>query len=163
YTKPDDPIFGLRYINLSSIYRELKDFGRAHDFLQRGIDNWKNRYRPENQRLTSAYIPLALLFEEEGNLAGADETWQLAHSLRKRAYPSDHPALADTLAGLSRVAAYQGHWNQAYEGFRNAAKIYLRRQEIYDCAVQVDCITRGQSRTEKIALQDFLRAFYQLR
>ena len=162
YRSLDDPIFGLRYMNLSSIYRNLKKFEQARELVKMAIDNWKNKYGSEDYRLASAYITLALLLEEEGNLAESERTWQLAYSLRKPVYPSDHPSLADIVAGRARVAAYQLHWKEANEGLRDAAKIYLRRQEIYDCAFQIDCIARGQSRTEKVALQDFLRTFYEL-
>ena len=131
YYGEDHPLVGLRYSSLSANYREIGEFQKSETAITKGIEIFKANFGEKHDRLVSLFITKGLLYMETNRLPEALETWNESLSIREKAIPAGHPAIAHLYHLRGRTHAMASEWEDAVNDFRVAGATYLNLSLIH--------------------------------
>ena len=117
----------MRIGNLSSQVLEplwkLGQFTDVRRLLERAIGIQKKALDPDHPTLATSYSNLALVVQDQGDLAEARRLLQRAIEIEEKAFDPDHPTLATSYSNLASVVKDQGDLAEARRLIERAIKI----------------------------------------
>ncbi len=117
------PNVGHSFSSLGQVLQAQGRLPEAEAAYREAID----RYPPENPWRTAAMTNLATAFEEEGNLARAEDLYRKALALKREQRGEDHLSVAVSYMFLGRVLGRQGKHEQAQSFLLEALRRFRER------------------------------------
>jgi CHAT domain-containing protein/tetratricopeptide (TPR) repeat protein len=125
----DNPDVGIAAQNLGMINFELGDYRKAESWHRQALDIFARVYGKQNRHYAGSLRAIGSVVHKLGDNAQALALLDEALRIDLEVLPPDHPDLVSILVDKGDVHIAVGEFQAAYDDFKQAAEIIIRRQD----------------------------------
>ncbi|MBK7870684.1 MAG: CHAT domain-containing protein [Saprospiraceae bacterium] len=111
---------------IGNYYREIKDFEKALDYLNKGLERSNRVFSNRNLQIATLYNNIGICLNSMGDFDKALEYHRQALAIRSEQLPNPHPQIAQSYNNIGLCLMDKDDYQEALPAFQSALDIYIR-------------------------------------